>query len=188
MENNKLAVVLPGIGYHKDKPLLYYSTKLVRSFGYEIIDISYDGLPKKKVGDNAFMERSAGTAYEQVKKQLEKISFSDYDRIVFIGKSLGTVCAARYVKEFSLCAKQIWYTPVERTFSYMSGKSSDIISFIGNDDPWSDIPVVKATAKRLGIELVSYPFCNHSLECGIVDRDISNIRDVMNRTTLFLKR
>ena len=25
MERNKIAVILPGIGYHKDKPLLYYA-------------------------------------------------------------------------------------------------------------------------------------------------------------------
>ena len=31
MEENKLAVLVPGIGYHRDKPLLYYATKLLKN-------------------------------------------------------------------------------------------------------------------------------------------------------------
>ena len=31
----KLAVFFPGIGYHCDKPLLYYSRKLAQEWGYE---------------------------------------------------------------------------------------------------------------------------------------------------------
>ena len=33
----KLAVLFPGIGYHCDKPLLYYSKKYLKVYGYEII-------------------------------------------------------------------------------------------------------------------------------------------------------
>lgn len=42
MNNNKLAVIFPGIGYHSDKPLLYYSKKVAKRLGYEILDIRYD--------------------------------------------------------------------------------------------------------------------------------------------------
>ena len=38
----KLAVFFPGIGYHCDKPLLYYSQKLAKECGYEeTIALSY---------------------------------------------------------------------------------------------------------------------------------------------------
>ena len=32
----KLAIIFPGVGYHKDKPLLYYSSKLVKGLGYDV--------------------------------------------------------------------------------------------------------------------------------------------------------
>lgn len=32
----KLAVVFPGIGYHVDKPLLFYSKKIAASHGFEV--------------------------------------------------------------------------------------------------------------------------------------------------------
>ena len=38
----KAAVFFPGIGYHCDKPLLYYSRKLAKECGYEeTIALSY---------------------------------------------------------------------------------------------------------------------------------------------------
>ena len=38
----KLAIFFPGIGYHCDKPLLYYSRKLSQECGYkETITLSY---------------------------------------------------------------------------------------------------------------------------------------------------
>ena len=45
-EKNRLAVIIPGIGYHKDKPLLYYATKLVKAKGYKVICIDYSGIYK----------------------------------------------------------------------------------------------------------------------------------------------
>ena len=42
----KIAVFFPGIGYHCDKPLLYYARKLVQEYGYEKIvmqEYSYNG-------------------------------------------------------------------------------------------------------------------------------------------------
>ena len=42
----KLAVFFPGIGYHCDKPLLYYSRKLAQECGYEetiALSYTYDG-------------------------------------------------------------------------------------------------------------------------------------------------
>ena len=40
----KICVVFPGIGYHTDKPLLYYSKKYMMAHGYEIVDVTYGKL------------------------------------------------------------------------------------------------------------------------------------------------
>ena len=36
----KICVVFPGIGYHTDKPLLYYSKKYMIAHGYDIVDVT----------------------------------------------------------------------------------------------------------------------------------------------------
>ena len=39
----KIAVVFPGVGYTKDRPLLYYAGKLAAANGYELIHRDFSG-------------------------------------------------------------------------------------------------------------------------------------------------
>ena len=110
------------------------------------------------------------------------MDFSDYDEVLFIGKSIGTVIAAKYVTEHSVDARQIWYTPVEATFLYGGGET---IAFIGDADNWSDVKEVKRLAAERGIPLHSYPGCDHSLEGNDIPDNIAVIRDVMRITDEF---
>jgi phosphoglycolate phosphatase len=175
----KLAVIFPGIGYHKDKPLLYYATKLVQSHGYEVIHIEYHDMPVKIKGDAAMMRKAAEIAFAQTEEQLREVAFSEYEDVLLIGKSIGTVALAKYVSDHNIKAKQIWYTPVEATFSF---PGEEIIAFIGDADPWSDVGKITQRADELGIKLYSYPGCNHSLETGNVLTDTANIHQVMDIT------
>ena len=54
----KLAVIFPGIGYHTDKPLLYYGKKLARESGYQIIEVNYTGFPQNVKGNEKKMKQS----------------------------------------------------------------------------------------------------------------------------------
>ena len=183
--DRKIAVIFPGIGYHKDKPLLYYGARLARDRGYEVIDIEYHDMPQKIRGNVEMMRKAAGIACEQSADRLSQIDLADYKDVLFIGKSIGTVALADYVKKHDLDVKQIWYTPVEATFSF-GGKN--VLTFIGDADPWSDVDKVKAMAREQGIPLYSYPDCNHSLECDSVDQNLVNIRDVMSKTAEFIDK
>ncbi|MCR4705255.1 MAG: alpha/beta hydrolase [Lachnospiraceae bacterium] len=179
----QIAVVFPGIGYHKDKPLLYYATKLVQAAGYDVIHIEYHDMPQKIRGNAEMMKKAALLAIEQTEEQLKAVKFSDYEKVLLVGKSIGTVVLAKYASDHNLNAKQVWYTPVEATFSY---PGEDVIAFIGDADPWSDVSVVKEKAASLGISLHSYPDCNHSLETGDVNTDTRIIHEVMGLTERFL--
>ena len=45
----RLAVIFPGVGYHVDKPLLYYSRKLAKEYGYEVaVQITVHFLPESR--------------------------------------------------------------------------------------------------------------------------------------------
>ena len=183
MNEKKLAVIFPGIGYHKDKPLLYYASKLVSSKGYDVINIEYHDMPQKIRGNEAMMRKAAMLAYSQSEEQLKDVDIKGYDSVIFIGKSIGTFALAKYINDHKLDARQIWYTPVEATFLF---DSKDVIAFIGDDDPWSDVDAVKKMAKEQSVSLYSYLGCNHSLESADVDKNIENLRDVMQKTDSFV--
>lgn len=179
----KLAIIFPGMGYHKDKPLLYYSGKIARAFGFELFDIVYHDMPQKIQGDKKLILEAAMRAYTCATEQLSEINLSYYDEILLIGKSIGTVVAAKYNLEHRLGAKQLWYTPVEATFNFQDG---NIEAFIGDNDPWSDICKVKELANIGGVPLSVYHGCNHSLESGDIISDINTILDVMEKTKQFI--
>ena len=51
----KLAVIFPGVGYHTDKPLLYYSKKIAAQNGYEIREVPYGNFPQGVKGSKEKM-------------------------------------------------------------------------------------------------------------------------------------
>lgn len=181
---NMLAVFFPGIGYHNDKPLLYYSRKIAKELGYEEVCVEYHDMPEKVRGDAQKMHEAVKIAYEQTEEFLLKIDFDMYERIVFVGKSIGTVVAARYANEHNIAAKLVLYTPVKATFSFING---DGIAFIGDADPWSELDEVKRLASEKKVPLSIFQACNHSLECDNVEENLKILSEVMKNTKEFLK-
>ena len=116
----RLAVFFPGIGYTVDKPLMYYSRRLAEKHGFEICLLTYRGFPKKVKGDKGKMQESYKIALKQAKEMLSDIDFEDYDDILFVGKSIGTIVAAKLASKSSVRdrIRFIFYTPLEETFSF----------------------------------------------------------------------
>ena len=53
----KLVIIFPGIGYHCDKPLLYYAKKLAKEHGYEeIVSLKYSYTGKNIRGNEKKMQ------------------------------------------------------------------------------------------------------------------------------------
>ena len=84
MSEKKIAVVFPGMGYHVDKPLLYYSKRIARSAGYEIVELKYEFPYKAReiMNDRARMKEAFEIAVSQIKEQVKEISFEEYKDIL----------------------------------------------------------------------------------------------------------
>ena len=79
----KLAVLFPGIGYHCDKPLLYYSKKCLSAYGYEIIEVNYKHFPHMKDKDE-LIKQAEDIGYAQTEEILKDIPFSTYPSLEVI--------------------------------------------------------------------------------------------------------
>lgn len=115
----KLAVIFPGIGYHVDKPLLYYSKKFAVEQEYSVVEVPYGNFPKDVKGSRAKMEEAFRCALEQAEEQLKEIDFSQYEDILFISKSVGTAVASAYAEKHGLNTRNVYYTPVAESFRFM---------------------------------------------------------------------
>ena len=176
MENKTIACLFPGIGYTCDKPLLYYSWKLLKGLGREVVPVPYSGFPPGVKGNAEKMQQAAHMALEQAEEILQDIEWSDYSDILLVGKSVGTVVCAAYARRHRLQCRQILFTPVEATFQF-AGKES--IVFHGTADPWANTKAIEDDCHQMGIPLYETENANHSLETGDVDLDIKNMRKTM---------
>lgn len=172
----KIACLFPGIGYTCDKPLLYYSAKLLKGLGWEIVPVPYSGFPSGVKGNPGKMRQCAEMALEQAETLLREIDWGGYGEILFIGKSVGTVACAAYARRHGLACRQVFFTPVEDSFRY-AGR--DTIAFHGTADPWAETKAIEEACRRLEIPLYETEGANHSLETGDVDADIRELRKVM---------
>ncbi len=195
----KIAVFFPGIGYHVDKPLLYYSKKLAKEKGYECFDIAYTCKMGNLCGNEERIKEAFYILYGQAKKQLDDIDFSQYDEVLFISKSIGTAIAAAYAKEiekyfqelvdvdgYGRCRiklKNILYTPLKLTFLY---EPHNAIAFTGTNDPWVETEQIIRECEKNNIPLFVIDKVNHSLEGENVPDNINILKDVMKKTEEFL--
>ena len=109
----KLVVCFPGIGYHCDKPLLYYSRKLAACAGYDhtlLLQYTYhkDGLR----GSPAALREAFDTLYAQAEAQLSAVDWPQYDDVLFLSKSIGTAVSAAFAQRHGIPCRQILYTPL----------------------------------------------------------------------------
>ncbi len=179
----KIAVFFPGIGYHADKPLLYYARKMAGEWGYEenLVSYSYEG--KNIKGNPKLMREAFEILYEQAESQLSGIEWKNYDDILFVSKSIGTVIAVRYAIRHQLLCRNIYYTPMEQTFcEEMPGG----VAFSGWKDPWVEPGQVRDLCVRYRIPLHVYDGANHSLETGNTLDNLRILEDVMEKSRQYL--
>ncbi len=187
MQMKKLAVICPGIGYTEDKPLLYHSRRIAESHGYEILTIRYSGLPKKVRGDRKKMEKSYTLALGQTADALSELKTENYDEILFVGKSIGTVVAAAVAEKLVQAdrIRFLLFTPLEQTFSF---HIHDAIVFTGDNDPWvggkdTRIPEL-CKEKKLPYYLI--PGGNHSLETNEPMKDLIQLLGIMETAEKYI--
>lgn len=179
----RLAVVFPGVGYTCDKPLLYYSTGIVKKLGYEIIKISYHDLPENIKGNPELKRKAFEAAISSAKEQLNHIDWNRYEDILFLSKSVGTIVSSAYAKMNQLKVRNVLYTPVQETFQYAG---TDSVAFHGLLDDWTDSPKLQSTAKEQGICMYLTKDANHSLETGDLKTDLRNLQTIMEQTERFI--
>lgn len=190
----KLAVYFPGVGYHCDKPLLYYARKVAAACGFDQhITLSYTTQIRDLLGNPINMKAAFLELYEQAESALDKTAaFSQQsgvasccDEILFISKSVGTAIAARYASEHNLPCRHILYTPLAETFAFHPRNG---IAFTGTADPWVNTAVIRQQCQEHQIPFFLYENANHSLETGDVFRNLDIIKEVMQKTEEFIRK
>ena len=180
----KLAVFFPGIGYHCDKPLLYYARKLVQQYGYEeciSLSYSYDGGNIR--GNQQKMQQAFESLYAQAEEKLAEVDFGKYSEILFISNSVGTIISSAYAQKYKISCRQVLYTPLEQTYAF---PHENAVAFIGTSDPWSEPQEVVRLSEQQNVPIYTYEGANHSIETADTMKNLEMLTDVMERTKEYI--
>ena len=185
-ETKKTAVIFPGVGYTKDRPLLYYSGKIAASAGYDLKFIDFSGLDwsKDKLRDKSFLAETMEKCMDMTEAALKDVS--DLSGAVFISKSIGTAVATCYARRKSLDVTQICFSPLELIADHVY--EGGAVLFCGDDDPYADYAALERIAEEKKLEMHRIAGGNHSLETGDVFTDIKNLEEMMRRVACICRR
>ncbi|OCA87938.1 hypothetical protein A8F94_08915 [Bacillus sp. FJAT-27225] len=129
-----LAIVLPGLGYTAQAPLLHFATGIYFDAGYDVLQVNY-----KYSRDE--MKALSGVEFSgDVRAVLDYVlSESTYTEFSIIGKSIGTIALSYLLKDDRFkSARAIWLTPLldsDHVFDVMSSSGHDGLVVIGDEDP-----------------------------------------------------
>lgn len=186
----KLAVIFPGVGYTCAKPLLYYGASVAADHGYEILRLDYGQDVHTFRGRTPLeLEPVISLALKRTLRLLQDTQFQEYDEIIFVSKSIGTVIACETEKKLILTDKvrHFLLTPVPAAIPYL--KNVKGVFFCGTADPYIPEKTVR-TAARMYPEKTGGIFenCNHSLEQpGDTLGNLENLKKVMECLKWFLE-
>ena len=120
-----IVVVFPG-ARGTEIPLLYYGSKHFEDMGYE----------KLFIGHSMISQPSFEPVFENAYNILKNVNWKDYENVVFIGKSLGTVVECKIKELLQVPAQLILFTPLEETLPFIHKDNDVLLVAMGDDDPW----------------------------------------------------
>lgn len=180
---SKIAVIFPGMGYTKDRPLLYFAGKIAKSWGYELVFVEYEDVSwdKELLKDHSKMAEILKKCIDSAEKTLADIELNASEDILFISKSIGTVIAAAVAKRHSASVRQICFTPIEQFGDFI--EEGNGLVFYGGSDPFANPDVIGQICRKKSLEAYRIDGANHSLEVNDVKKDIENLAFVMDKVT-----
>lgn len=186
--SRKLAVFFPGRKYGVDCPLLYYSDFICKSRGYETLYMHYAAHREEK-SDTTIYE-DIQNAREYVMDRLQKIPLKDYDEILFVSKSIGTVLASIAQTELKIKVRNLYFTPLEPTLPYLSEKrlnepAANLI-FAGTKDSFLDAETLRKICMEEKLWLRQFEGLGHSMEAENISETLDIMKEIMELAEEFI--
>ena len=187
-----VAIVLPGLAYGCDLPLLYYPARLLVEMGADVLRVA-----STYHTDTAFRVLTQAEQAERLHADTlaacrVALDHRAYERVTLVGKSLGTVAMGQLLTtEARLAgAMAVWLTPLlrdDRLRAQVTQWGGRSLFVSGSADPHHDPAALAAVARATGGESIVVTGADHSLEiAGNVLQSLVALREVMQAVQRFL--
>lgn len=178
-ESDTLMVLLPGRGYLVSHTILHLMSVLGLNLGYDVLQMPYGF----QVAQDDFQQEQIPLIRQECQQTLDEALERDYQSVVVVGKSLGSLLAASLAQEFPQVQKLILLTPVMDSTS-MTG-TIPTLAIIGTADGAYN-PAVVADSETLFWRV--YEDLDHSLMIpGDVQASLKILPDIVQSCEDFLR-
>lgn len=189
-DSHKLCVLLSGTNYLYDKPLMYYTNMAMLQQGYDVVQVNY-------TYEDAFFEQPIAGIAAHILKDVKSVIVdvckrADYDDILFVGKSLGTIpMSFHFSQKQAMHPKLIMLTPVLQTddvYKNMLAMENELLLIIGDADPHYDKQKVATLNEKDNVTVLVIPNANHSLDVvpNDMEQSLASLTKVMQRIRTFI--
>lgn len=167
--SKKIVVSFPG-GRGAEIPLLYFCAKKYEDMGYEKVFVNH---PLE-------WDESLGSLLENADGVMKSINLSEYDEIVFVAKSIGTLVACKIKEKYNIPAKVILFTPLAGALPYIRDNNDILYVAIGDKDRYLDYKVLSNLCEQYNISCHIEPDVGYRMEVmGDLERNLEIVSNVM---------
>lgn len=171
----KLAVFIPGTGYTCEKPLLKGLSQRYEDLGYDIIKLNYGNINFQQM-ENITVASSA--VRPVVLRQMAEVAVGEYERIVFVSKSLGTMVAMWLEDELNQVVNHVLLTPTPVLLPYI-GSRQVIAAVLGTEDHLLKADLLKKVCEQAGVPCLIVEGVGHKLEREEEDENERILQEVL---------
>jgi predicted alpha/beta-hydrolase family hydrolase len=187
-----LAILLPGIAYPCDLPLLYYPARLLAARGADVLRVEYaynrrpDFAALSSAGQAEWLYADTAAACRAGLAQRA------YRQITLVGKSLGTLAMGHLLGAVPdlAAARAVWLTPLLRLDhlrAQIAGWGGASLFVIGTADPHYDRDALAEAQAATNGSAVVVADADHSLEiAGDIVRSLQAMIEVVQALERFL--
>jgi hypothetical protein len=193
-----LAVLLPGQGYTARMPLFYYSVQIALERGWDVLSVDYGYSPLEYDGNLEVRRQRFEARTRELHADVDAALASglkerDYERLVLIGKSLGTRAMEHLLSSgIDHDVWNVWLTPlinepeVRVQVERYPGRT---FVAIGTEDFAYDGDYLDRLRASGTVDVVVIEGADHSMDIpGDIAGSIRAVGEVMSRLDAFLPR
>jgi hypothetical protein len=191
-DTSHLAMILPGLGYSCDMPLLYYPTELLLTLGADVLLVEYDYRQTWRSGNLTLEEKLAHLYSDACAAARTALAQRDYDVFSVIGKSLGTYAITHLLESDLPLRPQscVYLTPLlanERSKSETIRACPRKLLVVGTADRYYDAAILAEVVEATQSQILLVEGGDHSLEFpGDAVRSVQALEAIVRRIQEFL--
>ena len=161
MSKTGIVVCFPGTGFTCKEALFEQCADRFSARGYDAIKLDFSHIPFREIET---IEEAVTIARRAVKRQFSGVDFSNYEDVVWISKSLGTILAAACEEEFSVSPRHLFLTPLPETLVLIRPETRVIAFVLGTQDRFLTGDALTSFCKERNYRCCVIDGVNHSLK------------------------